>query len=90
MNPIDRILSTRIEDRRTAASDKARPTAEAIHATLGRGVGAPDLAHRLAIVVEDAGLFRSRSARIDAMAAMLYHTAECLQVEAEARRRRDA
>ena len=75
---------------RTLRSDKARPAAEAIHATLGRGVGPADLAHRLAIVTEDAGLFRSRSTAIDAMAAMLEQAAKHLRAEANARRDRDA
>ncbi len=84
------ILDRRIAAGRTERSEKARPVAEAIHATLGRGVGPADLAHRLAIVTEDAGMFRSRSARIDAVASLLEQAAAALRTEAADRRERDA
>lgn len=71
-------------------SNKARPAAEAIHEVLGRGVGPADLAHRLAIVIEDAGIFRWRSSNIDSIAAMLEQTAKHLRAEAASRRERDA
>jgi hypothetical protein len=89
-SPIAIVLDHRIAAGRAARSEKARPVADAIHATLGRGVGPADLAHRLAIVTEDAGMFRSRSARIDAVASLLEQAAAALRSEAAERRTRDA
>jgi hypothetical protein len=85
-NPIDRILALQIERRSREASERARPAAEALEAILGRGVTPQALAHRLAITVEDAGMFRSRCDRIDTMAAMLEATAAALRAEVDIRR----
>ena len=85
-NVLDSVLAAQIEAGRKYRSELARPMAEAINAHLGHGVGPVDLAHRLAIVIEDNGSYRYRSQHIDSMASFLEITAKLLRAEAARRR----
>ena len=67
-------------------SEKARPAAEAINAILGKGVSPESFSQRLAIEIEDNGMFRNRCERIENFAKMLAETAELLKAEASRRR----
>lgn len=70
--------------------ERARPAAAALAAILGHGVSPAALAARLAIEIEDAGMFRDRAERIGAFALLLDQAAEALAHEARARIARDS
>jgi hypothetical protein len=89
-NPLDRVLAFQIESRLERGSQKSRKAAEELCAILGRGVSPEAFARRLAIEIEDNGLFRSRSERIEEFANLLLNLVNHLKDEAKDRRVRDA